>query len=123
MLIDHLNTRIPEVPFDRDAMMEDRPAERWGAAELRRAPRAVWADGHMIDQVIEIDLYLCTDDLESDWLNEVQEALAEFGEESGEDIGWQLPERVYLPTIDRALWRWALQMFGPLEIETEAGGA
>lgn len=126
-----LHEHAPEIPFDRDALAEDRPGDRWGAVELRGAAGAVWADGRLIDQGFLVELWLCVDDLDSEWLEDIQEALAEYGET--EDIGYGLAERVYLPDIDRTLWRWTVTIYGGLtveepeeetetETETESGG-
>lgn len=126
-----LHGHAPEIPFDRDALAEDRPGDRWGAVELRGAAGAVWADGRLIDQGFLVELWLCVDDLDSEWLEDIQEALAEYGET--EDIGYGLAERVYLPDIDRTLWRWTVTIYGGLtveepeeetetETETEPGG-
>lgn len=119
LLIACLNEHMPDVPFDRDAINVDRPTERWGAAELRRQVAGQWADGHLIDQALGVDLYLCVDDRESAWLADVQDALNEFSD--AEDIGYGFAERVYLPAIDRALWRWGISFYGGLEVpEPEA---
>ena len=53
------------------------------------------------------------------WLADVQDALNEFSDT--EDICYGFAERVYLPAIDRALWRWGISFYGGLEVpEPEA---
>lgn len=112
-LIDILNREITDISFDRDAIDVDRPDE-WGAVELRRESN-IWADGHPVDSITRADVFLCVNGRESDWAEKMRDAFLCFDDEV-EDIGWTLSDRTYLPELDRLLWKWAVVIYGPLDV-------
>lgn len=105
------------LPFDRDAMNVDR-MEEWGAVELRSESAGMWADGHLIDEKWMIEIYCVVDSRESWYIGQVNDALERFAEEV-DDIGWRMPERGFLPEIDRVAWKWQAAIFGEMEIPEE----
>ena len=120
-LLDFIGERIPTVIWDRDAVDVARP-ENWGAAELRNEPASQWADGHEINTVDGLDLYLAVNDRESHWKADVEGALSEYDSEVAW-IDWHLEDRTWMPQIDKTLWRWTIRMLEGLEEpeETDAG--
>lgn len=120
-LIDILNGVMDgDVSFDRDATDVDRP-DNWGAVELRGEAETVWADDQPIDSIWTADVYLCVTDRESGWITRVGEALRLFDAET--PCTWSMPERGYLPELDRILWRWQVRIYGPLEMPEGAAPA
>ena len=119
-LIDALNDGVPDVTFDRDVLDTDRP-EDWAAVELTGQDEGEWADGHLIDQGLTIDIWVCVSDRGSGVKRRVQDVLKEFCETW--QTGWKLVSRNYLYDLDKVMWRWAVSIEGPLtypEQETTA---
>ena len=110
-LIDQLNDGVPDVTFDRDALVTDRPDD-WGAVELTGEDDSEWADGGMIDQVLAADIWVCTSSKGSRIKRKVQAVLRAFGLEH--DAGWKLISRNYIYDLDKVVWRWRVTMWAPL---------
>ena len=115
-LIDQLNDGVPDVTFDRDALVTDRPDD-WGAVELTGEDDSEWADGGMIDQVLAADVWVCTGSKGSRIKRKVQAVLRAFGAE--QDAGWKLISRSYIYDLDKVVWRWRVTMWAPLEEESD----
>ena len=60
-LIDALNDGVEDVTFERDVLDTNRP-EDWAAVELTGDDGDEWADGHLIDQSLMIDVWVCVSD-------------------------------------------------------------
>ncbi len=110
-LIDALNDGVPDVTFDRDVLDTNRP-EDWAAVELTGQDESLWADGHLIDQSLTIDIWVCVSDRGSGVKREVQDVLKDFCAEW--HIGWKLVSRNYLYDLDKVMWRWNVSIEGPL---------
>ena len=110
-LIDRLNDGVEGVTFDRDVLDTNRP-EDWAAVELTGQDDAEWADGHLIDQSLTADIWVCVSDRGSGVKRRVQAVLKDFCEDWR--IGWKLASRAYLYDLDKVLWRWQLSIDGPL---------
>lgn len=116
LLIDDLNDGVPGVTFERDALETNRP-EDWGAVELTGQDEAEWADGHLIDQGLTIDVWVCVSDRSTSVKRRVQPVLDAF---CGKwHIGWKLVSRNYIYDLDKVIWRWAISVEGPLIREEE----
>ena len=117
-LIDTLNDRTG-ITFDRDVLDTNRP-EDWGAVELVGSEDE-WADDTMIDQTLNLDIWVCISDKGSGTFLEVQEALLGFAQEY--EFTWKFQQRSYLYDLDKVLFRWTARMWGPIESTDAAGGA
>lgn len=105
-LIEALNAETQgELTFERDALDIDRP-EDWGAVEIVGAPYMDWADGHLIEQYYEIDLWICVHDRAAWWRNRIQGVLARFAQDH--ELTYGLAERGYLHNLGKVMWRWKL---------------
>lgn len=110
-LIDDLNDGVPGVIFDRDLIDTNRPGN-WGSAFLAGQDDADWADGHLIDQVLAVDVWAIVSDRGSGVKRAVQAVLKQFCEDHG--IGWRFVSRTYAADLDKFEWRWSLSVDGPL---------
>ena len=115
-LIDQLNDGVPDVTFERDVLETDRPDD-WGAVELTGEDDSEWADGTMIDQVLAVDVWVCSANRGSRIKRKVQAVLRKFCVEN--DAGWKLISRNYIYDLDKIVWRWRVTMWAPLETEDE----
>ena len=115
-LIDALNDSGAGVIFERDALDTDRP-EDWGAVELTGQDESEYADGHLVDQVLTADVWVCLTGRGSQVKRAVQRALTAFCETH--DGGWALKARSYLYDLDKVMWRWQVFLFGPLGEDEE----
>lgn len=113
-LIDALNDGVADVTFDRDVLDTDRP-EDWGAVELTGQDDSEWADGHLIEQVLSADIWVCVSGRGSSVKRKVQAVLRQFFDTC--DGGWRLQSRNYLYDLDKVMWRWAVTICGPLATE------
>lgn len=117
-IIDRLNTSVPGISFDRDALVADTP-EDYGSVELTGADGFA-ADGHIIDQIYRASVWICITDRGTRAMEQVQSALEEMAWEWL--LGWSFPQRSYLYDINKVVWRWEIRIPGPLtdgETETE----
>jgi hypothetical protein len=110
-LIDDLNDGVPGVIFDRDLIDTNRPGN-WGSVFLAGQDDADWADGHLIDQVLAVDVWAIVSDRGSGVKRAVQAVLKQFCEDHG--IGWRFVSRTYAADLDKFEWRWSLSVDGPL---------
>ena len=110
-LIDDLNDGVPGVIFDRDVIDTNRPGD-WGSVFLAGQDDADWADGHLIDQVLAVDVWAIVSDRGSGVKRAVQAVLKQFCEDHG--IGWRFVSRTYAADLDKFEWRWSLSVDGPL---------
>ena len=113
-LIDELNNGVSGVTFDRDALETDRP-DNWGAVELTGEDGSDWADGRPIEQALTADIWVCVSERSSRVKRQVQRVLYNFGQTH--EIGWQLKSRNWLYDLDKALWRWIVTIWAPLDPE------
>ena len=98
-LIDDLNDGVDYVTFDRDVLETDRPDD-WAAVELTGADDSEWGDGHLLEQELTADVWVCVIC-------------------RGCDGGWRLVSRAYLYDLDKVRWRWTVTMFSPLAEDPE----
>lgn len=110
-LIDDLNDGVTGVIFDRDLIDTNRPGN-WGSVFLAGQDDADWADGHLIDQVLAVDVWAIVSDRGSGVKRAVQAVLKQFCEDHG--IGWRFMSRTYAADLDKFEWRWSLSVDGPL---------
>lgn len=112
-LIDDLNdgTEGCGLIFERDALDTDRP-EDWGAVELTGEDGSEYADGHLVDQVLTADVWVCLSGRGTKVKRAVQKTLTEFCD--AHDGGWSLKSRAYLYDLDKVMWHWQVFLFGPL---------
>ncbi len=102
-LIAALNSAMGNtLTFERDVLDVERP-EDWGAVEMTDVINEE-ADGRIIDQCWEIDLWACVSDRSSEWLQRIETVLAGFGGR----MHYHLHERAYLHDLKKVLWRWKL---------------
>lgn len=110
-LIDALNDGVEDVTFERDVLDTNRP-EDWAAVELTGDDGDEWADGHLIDQSLMIDVWVCVSDRGSGVKRQVQTVLNGFCDEM--HIGWKLVSRNWLYDLNKVMWRWQVSIDGPL---------
>lgn len=115
-LIDDLNDGVDYVTFDRDVLETDRPDD-WAAVELTGADDSEWGDGHLLEQELTADVWVCVSSRGSQVKRDVQKVLKTFCR--GCDGGWRLVSRAYLYDLDKVLWRWTVTMFSPLAEDPE----
>ena len=115
-LIDDLNDGVSRITFDRDVLDTNRPDD-WGAVELSGDSTEEWADGHLVDQELIADVWVCVNDRGSGVKRRVQKVLKEYGESYG--AGWIFVRRAYLYDLDKVLWQWRVSINGPLAEEEE----
>lgn len=115
-LIDALNDGVPDVTFDRDVLDTNRP-EDWAAVELTGQDDAEWADGHLIDQSLVADIWVCVSDRGSGVKRQVQNVLGAFCDRWR--IGWKLVSRNWLYDLEKVMWRWQVSIDGPLAYPEE----
>ena len=114
-LIDDLAQRLTEntgVPFQVDAWKNKAPSN-YGVVELTGQNSAEWADGHMIDQAFTVEITLYVTGPAAKWIDWVQIVLDDM------DAGYSLPERRWLPDIEKTAWTWRATFYGP--VETDGG--
>ena len=101
-LIADLNAvTVPEgLAFERDVLDVDRP-EDWGAVEMTGVDNE-YADGKIIDQVYQLDIWAAVSDRSSEWLQRIEAVLAGRGDK----LQYRLHERAYLHDLHKVLWRW-----------------
>ena len=110
-LVDDLAERLSEqtgVPFRVDAWKNQAPSN-YGVVELTGQNAAEWADGHMIDQAFTVEITLYVSGKRANWIHEVQKVLEIM------DAGYSLPERKWLPDIEKTAWTWRAVFFSPIE--------
>lgn len=120
-LIDDLNDGVHGilgVTFERDVLDTDRP-EDWGAVELSGQDDSEYADGHLVEQVLTVDVWVCLTGRGTRLKRAVQKTLAEFCD--AHDGGWTLKARNYLYDLDKVMWHWQVFLFGPLGDDEEDG--
>lgn len=115
-LIDDLNDGVSGITFDRDVLDTNRPDD-WGAVELSGDSTEEWADGHLVDQELIADVWVCVNDRGSGVKRRVQKVLKKYGESYG--AGWIFVRRAYLYDLDKVLWQWRVSINGPLAEEEE----
>ena len=115
-LIDDLNDGVDYVTFDRDVLDTDRPDD-WAAVELTGQDDSEWGDGHLIEQVLTVDIWVCVSDRGSQVKRDVQKVLKAFGRTY--DTGWRLASRAYLYDLNKVLWRWTVTIYAPLAEDPE----
>lgn len=118
-LIDELNDGVDGVTFDRDLLDTDVP-EDWGAVELSGQDDSEWADGHLIEQELSADVWVCLSSRGSKVKRQVQAVLARFSTQTGG--GWRLIARAWLYDLNKVMWHWSVTMFAPLA-DDEPDGA
>lgn len=116
-LLRRLETALPDVSWDRDAVSED-AGENTGAVELGGAVRTFWADGEMIGQALRIDIWLCVRDSGPDYLDAVQTVLTGMADKYDGEFTWAFAGRGYSPNIDNVVWQWRCESDG-LEAEED----
>lgn len=89
-----------ELAFERDVLDVDRP-EDWGAVEMTNVINEA-ADGKIIDQCYELDVWACVSDRSSEWLRRIETVFDGFGD----SLHYHLYERAYLHDLKKVLWRW-----------------
>lgn len=100
-LIAALNDAVGDlVTFERDVLDVERP-EDWGAVELVDTVNE-YADGKIIDQMYIVDIWASVSDRSSQWLREIEQVLAGFGDK----LRYSLAERAYLHDLKKVMWRW-----------------
>lgn len=110
-LIDDLARLLTEetgVPFQVDAWKNKAPSN-YGVVEMTGQNSAEWADGHMIDQAFTVEITLYVTGSSARWISQVQAVLQAL------DAGYGLPERKWLPDIEKTAWTWKATFYGPLE--------
>lgn len=112
-LIDDLNDGVDSVTFDRDVLDTNRPDD-WAAVELSGEESAEWADGNLVDQVVNVDVWVCVSDRGSWPKRQVQAVLKAFCAEI--HAGWRFVARAYLYDLDKVMWHWIVTIDGPLLI-------
>lgn len=115
-LIDGLNDGVDGITFDRDVLETDRPDD-WGAVELSGQDDSEWADGHLVDQVLTADVWVCLSDRGSWPKRQVQRVLKAFC--AGIQAGWRFVNRAYLYDLNKVMWHWIVTIDGPLAAEPE----
>lgn len=110
-LIDRLN-EIEGLAFTRDAW-ENKAPDDYGTVELTGQAGAIWADDEMVEQAYSLRITLYVRDGGEQWLDLVQQALADC------DLVYGLPERTFLYDINKVEWRWTATMYGSLEDEDD----
>ena len=115
-LIDALNDGVDSITFDRDVLDTNRP-EDWAAVELSGQDDADWADGQLVDQAVNVDIWVCVSDRGSWPKRQVQRVLKNFCPPIL--AGWRFVTRAYLYDLDKVMWRWTVTLFGPLADEPE----
>ena len=115
-LIDALNDGVNGVTFDRDVLDTNRP-EDWAAVELSGEDGAEWADGNLIDQALNVDVWVCVSDRGSWPKRQVQAVLKAFCAEI--QAGWRFVARAYLYDLDKVMWHWTVSIDGPLADELD----
>ena len=110
-LIDALNAGVSGITFERDVLETNRP-EDWGAVEMVGQDGGEWADGHMIDQTVTADIWICLSDRGSTVREEVQKVLRVFADEH--PSSWRLVSRNYLYDLGKVMWRWTINIEEPL---------
>lgn len=113
-LIDALNDGVDGITFDRDVLDTNRP-EDWAAVELSGEDGAEWADGNLIDQALNVDVWVCVSDRGSWPKRQVQAVLKAFCAEI--QAGWRFVARAYLYDLDKVMWHWTISIDGPLAEE------
>lgn len=113
-LIDALNDGVDGITFDRDVLDTNRP-EDWAAVELSGEDGAEWADGNLIDQALNVDVWVCVSDRGSWPKRQVQAVLKAFCAEI--QAGWRFVARAYLYDLDKVMWHWTVSIDGPLAEE------
>ena len=113
-LIDALNDGVDGITFDRDVLDTNRP-EDWAAVELSGEDGAEWADGNLIDQALNVDVWVCVSDRGSWPKRQVQAVLKAFCAEI--QAGWRFVARAYLYDLDKVMWHWTVSIDGPLADE------
>lgn len=100
-LIAALNEAVgDELTFERDVLDVERP-EDWGAVEMTNVINDE-ADGRIIDQCYELDVWACVSDRGSVWLQRIEAVFGSFGD----SLHYHLHERAYLHDLKKVLWRW-----------------
>ena len=115
-LIDALNDGVDGITFDRDVLDTNRP-EDWAAVELSGEDGAEWADGNLIDQALNVDVWVCVSDRGSWPKRQVQAVLKAFCAEI--QAGWRFVARAYLYDLDKVMWHWTVSIDGPLADELD----
>ena len=113
-LIDALNDGVDGITFDRDVLDTNRP-EDWAAVELSGEDGAEWADGNLIDQALNVDVWVCVSDRGSWPKRQVQAVLKAFCAEI--QAGWRFVARAYLYDLDKVMWHWTVSIDVPLAEE------
>lgn len=108
-LIEALNLETGGEPtFERDVLDVSRP-EDWGAVEMVGAPRGEYADGHLIDQCADLDIWICVSDRAARWRKRIQQVLDTF--QASHEMEYSLPERGYLHNLHKVMWRWRVTLW------------
>ena len=115
-LIDALNDGVDGITFDRDVLDTNRP-EDWAAVELSGEDGAEWADGNLIDQALNVDVWVCVSDRGSWPKRQVQAVLKAFCAEI--QAGWRFVARAYLYDLNKVMWHWTVSIDGPLADELD----
>ena len=118
-LIDALNDGVDQITFDRDVLDTNRP-EDWAAVELSGEDDTDWADGQLVDQAVNVDIWVCVSDRGSWPKRQVQAVLKEFC--PPRLAGWRFVTRAYLYDLDKVMWRWTVTLFGPLAGPGDSSG-
>ena len=91
--------------------------EDWGAVELTGQEDSEWADGHLIDQTLDADIWVCLGSRGTHVKRQVQAVLADFCGRTGGS--WRLLARAWLYDLNKTMWRWSITLFAPLADEPE----
>lgn len=97
---------VPEgLAFERDVLDVDRP-EDWGAVEFTGTVDE-WADGHIIDQMLKLDIWAAVSDRAAQWKDLVEGVLRGYGDR----LAWHMKERAYLHDLNKVVWKWEAQLW------------
>lgn len=113
-IVDELITQLNTVGVDfaEDAWREQAPDE-YGVVSQRNINSLQWADGHIVNESHNLDVYLYVNPGSSGWWRTVTEKLEEIGDDLL--LSYTMPERSYLYDIDKVMWHWTVIRYGPDE--------
>lgn len=108
-----LLNQIDGLDFVEDAWIEKAP-QNYGVVELTGQTGAEYADGNLLDQAFGVRITIYVSGGSHTWVEAVQAKLL------AADIGFSMPTREYVQSINKVSWVWNCTVLGPIEFDVEA---
>lgn len=96
------------LPFAEDGWKNKAPDD-YGVVEVAGEETGEWADGHMIDESFAAVITIYVTGNSARWVDRIQRILEAI------DAGYSMPERKYLPGIEKVSWKWKANLYSPIE--------